>query len=230
MDEADTSTTSGPESVSAEVARQWAEQQRAAARAQFTTPSWIGPERGTTAASQVPAQAEPEHDELAYVVPATTGPPIPDNAHWAEKARPRLLAGTLLVLALAGAVTSLVLTITTQSPAAIAGLAASAFVAVIFRGALMAAPITTIDLKGSVMRIRKGGQLDVINLADPIHPVETVGHPGQPGWRVLLEANDGRAIEIGPHMVDPHEMDRIVAHYRAIADRARREREARFNR
>jgi hypothetical protein len=226
MDETDNGTIAERE---ARAAREWAEQQRAAARSQFATPSWIGPDRGTTPAPQVPAQAEPDHDELVYTAPVTSGH-IPETAHWAEKARPRAVAGTLLFLALAGAVTCLVLTITTQSPVAIAGLAASAFVAVIFRGALMAAPITTVDLKGSVLRIHKGGEVDEVNLADPMHLVDLIGSPEQPTWRLRLEAIDGRIVEIGPHIVDAPQLHRIVEHYRAIANRARREREERFNR
>jgi len=228
MDEVEAGTVAEREARAAQAAREWAEQQRAQARAQFSTPSWIGPDRGTT--HQVPTQAEPEHDELEVVVPVTSGPPIPDTAHWAETASPRLVAGTVLVLALAGVVTSLVLTITTQSPVAIAALAASAIVTVIFRGALMAAPLTIVDLKGPMMTIRRGGEQDVVNLADPTHIVELVGTPGDPTWRLRLEAIDGRIVELGPNVLDPREAQRIVEHYRAIADRARRDREERFRR
>jgi hypothetical protein len=230
MDETDEGTVAEREARAAQVAREWAEQQRAQARSQFATPSWIGPDRGNAAAPQIPVQAEPDHDDLEIAVPLPTRANIPEVAHWSETARPRVVAGTLLFLALAGVVTSLVLTITTQSPVAIAGLAASAFVAVIFRGALMAAPITTVDLKGSGLRIHKGGEIDEVNLADPLRVVEVVGNPELPTWRLRLEAVDGRIVEIGPNVVDAPELHRIVEHYRAIADRTRREREERFNR
>ena len=216
MDETDTPVT-GPEALSAEAARQWAEQRRAQARAQFSTPSWIGPDRGGEATAQVPPQPEPEHDELEIPVPRPT-------------AKPRMVAGTMLVLALAGLLTSLVLTITTQSAGAIVGLAASALVAVIFRGALMGSGIMTVDVKGSNLRIRRGGVVDVINLADPVHLVELVGSPDQPTWRVLLETVDGRTIEVGPKQVDAPELHRIVEYYRAIAQRNKEDRERRFNR
>ena len=237
MDETDTTPVRGPEALSAEAARQLAEQRRAAARAQFETPSWIGPSRGT--AGVVPTQAEPDHDEFDEVDevnkpwPTTavpSGEPIPDVAHWSEKTGSRVVAGTILSLALVGLVTSLVLTITTQSMGAIGGLAASALVAVIFRGALMSAGITTVDLKGSILRIRKGGVLDIVNLADPVHIVALVGEPDEPSWRLRLEAVDGRIVELGPQQVDPHEMHRIVLYYRAVAERDRRDRERRFNR
>jgi hypothetical protein len=127
MDETDTSQVTGPEAMSAEAARQWAEQQRAQARAQFDTPSWLGPTR-SDAPAVIPEQAEPEHDDLEIVVPKPVGAPIPEAAHWAEKARPRLFAGTVLGLSLVGVLTFLVLTIVNQSAGAIAGLAACAFV------------------------------------------------------------------------------------------------------
>lgn len=227
MDEVE-GTVAEREARAAQAAREWAEQQRAQARSQFVTPSWIGPDRGAT--HQVPTQAEPDHDELEVAVPVSSGPPIPDTAHWSETARPRLVAGTVLALALAGLATSLALTISTQSPVAIAGLAASAIITVIFRGALMAAPITTVDLKGPMMTIRRGGEQDVVNLADPKHIVELVGTPGQPSWRLRLEAIDGRIVELGPNVLDAPEAHRIVEHYQAIADRARRDREERFRR
>jgi hypothetical protein len=94
----------------------------------------------------------------------------------------------------------------------------------------MSSGVTTVDLKGSIMRIRKGGVLDIVNLADPVHLVELVGTPDQPGWRLHLEAVDGRTIEIGPREVDAAEVHRIVEYYRAIASRDKRERERRFNR
>lgn len=234
MDESDTGITTGPEGLSAEAARQWAEQRRAQARAQFETPTWLGPAPHVETARQIPAQAEPEHDddpdELAFAVPAPQADPIPHTAHWAEKAAPRLLAGTVLVAALLGVVGFLVAAALTQSLAAIAGLLACAVVAVVFRGALMGAGVTTVDLTGSIMRIRKRGVLDVVNLADPVHLVRLVGSPDDPTWRLHLEAVDGRTVELGPREVDPVEVHRIVEHYRAIAERERREREHRFNR
>jgi hypothetical protein len=231
VDETDMGTS--PETISAEAARQLAEQRRAQARAHFDTPAWLGPTRAGGPAP-IPEQVEPGHDDLVddveVVVPTVSATPIPDSAHWAEHARPRLVAGTLLVASLAGVITFLVLTITTQSAGAIAGLAACAIVAVIFRGALMSSGVTTVDLKGSVLRIRKGGLLDVVNLADPVHLVELVGTPDQPTWRLRLEAVDGRVVELGPQQVDAAEMHRIVEYYRAIAERDKRDRERRFNR
>jgi hypothetical protein len=230
MDETDTSP-GGVEAEAARAAREWAEQRRAAARSQFETPSWIGPSRGPAPSDEptslIPEQPEPAHD---FVVPQPRAESIPESAHWVERAKPRIIAGVVLVAAIAGLVTSLVLTITTQSPGAIIGLISSAFVAVIFRGALMSSTTTTVDLKGSTLRVRQGGILDEVNLADPIHVVQLVGTPDQPSWRLRLERLDGQTIELGPQQVDPTEMHRIVEYYQAIATRDRRAREERYNR
>ena len=234
MDETDIGTTApaGPEAASAVAARQLAEQRRAAAKSHFDTPSWLGPNRDS-APMTIPEQIEPDHDDLDdldIAVPAVPQNPIIEAGHWAEKAKNRIAAGSLLVLSLVGLLVSLVLTITTQSAGAIAALAACAIVAVIFRGALMGAGITTVDLKGSILRVRKGGQLDIVNLADPVHLIELVGTPGQPTWRLRLEAVDGRVVELGPQQVDAVELHRVVEYYRAVADRTRRDKERRFNR
>src|SRR4051794_9185382 len=233
MDEPDNSLTKSPEILAAEAARTAAQQRLSAARAQFSTPAWIGPARNPGEAV-IPTQPEPDHDdeldEVEVVVPVVSDHPIPDTAHWAERARPRMLAGGVLLASLAGVIGFLALAIITQSIGAIAGLVASAIVAVIFRGALMGSGVTVVDLKGSVLRVRKAGVLDIINLADPTHRVELVGTPDQAAWRVLMEAVDGHVVELGPHQVDPTEMHRIVTYYRAVAERERLERERRFNR
>ena len=232
MDETDNGSVKSPEVLAAEAARMAAEQLRAQARTHFQTPSWIGPSRtDATHEAVIPTQAEPEHDDLDLVpVAIVPGDPIPHHAHWAEKAKPRLVAGTLLLAALAGVLGFLALAIVSQSPGAIVGLVACAIVAVIFRGALMGEGITQVDLTGSVLRIRKGGVLDLVNLADPMHLVELVGTPDQPTWRLRFQAVDGRVVELGPTQVDAVELHRIVKHYRAIAERDKRDRERRFNR
>jgi hypothetical protein len=230
MDETDTPVT-GPEAIAAEAARQWAEQRRASARAQFTTPTWLGPTRPGAETPAVPAQAEPEHDDLDVVIPsAAVRRNIPDAATWAEQVRPRVFAGTVLTLALLGTVGFLVDAVITQSVGAVVGTVACAFVAVLFRGALMGAALTMVELKGSVMRVRKGSKLTIVNLADPAHFVELVGTPGQSTWRVRILAVDGSTVELGPKEVDPVEVHNIVEYYREIANRERYERERRFNR
>jgi len=232
MDEMDNTPVQSPEVLAAEAARTAAQRRLAAERAQFSTPAWIGPAREGAAEPVIPAQLLPDHDddEPEIVVPVVSEHPIPDTAHWAERAKPRMLAGGVLLASLAGVLGFLALTIITQAIGAIAGLAACAIIAVIFRGALMGEGVTTVDLKGPVLRVRRGGVLDVVNLSDAMHRVELVGSPDQPTWRLLMETVDGRVLELGPHQVDAPEMHRIVTYYRAIAEREKRAREERFNR
>lgn len=202
------------------------------AREHFDTPSWLGPSNRPAEAPVVPQQGVPTHD--TYVPPPPPRPSrdvaILGEGHWTERARPRLFAGTLLALAMIGTVVCLVLTIVTQSAAAIAGLAGCAIVAVIFRGGLMSASVATVELKGATLKVRRDGQVDMFNLADPTHLVEMTGDPGGSGWRLRLEALGARVVELTPAQVDAKELAPVVAYYRAIADRDRLERERRFNR
>jgi hypothetical protein len=198
-------------------------------RQNFETPTWIGPGR-PGAVQHVPAQAEPEHDMFAPVPVPTRDVAILAEGHWSERAKPRLVAGTLLTLALLGAAGCLVLTILTQSIGAIAGLAGCAIVAVIFRGGLMSTGVMTVELKGSTLKVRRDGVTDIFNLADPAHQATLTGTPGDPTWRLRLEALGGRVVELTPAQVDPAELGPVVAHFNAIAARERQERERRFNR
>src|SRR3954447_12559800 len=194
MDEMDNTPVQSPEVLAAEAARTAAQRRLAAERAQFSTPAWIGPAREGAAEAVIPPPLLPDHDddEPEIVVPVVSEHPIPDTADWAERAKPRMLAGGVLLASLAGVLGFLALTIITQAIGAIAGLAACAIIAVIFRGALMGEGVTTVDLKGPVPRVRRGGVLDVINLSDAMHRVELVGSPDQPTWRLLMETVDGR--------------------------------------
>jgi hypothetical protein len=235
MDETDNGAVTSPEVRATEAARMAAEQLRAQARSHFETPTWIGPGRTHSAhAGSIPTQPGHEHDDLDELegIPSAVLPSnsIPHTAHWTERAKPRLVAGTMLVAALAGVLAFLVLAVITQSISAIVGLVACAIVAVTFRGALMSSDLTQVDLKGSILRVRKGGVLALVNLADPMHRVELLGTPDQAIWRLRVHAVDGRIVELGPTQVNAADLHRIVEYYRALAARTKRDRERRFNR
>ncbi|HET7684615.1 MAG TPA: hypothetical protein VFK34_13210 [Marmoricola sp.] len=229
MGETNTGRHLTPEAAAVEKARQYAEQRRAAARARFEAPSWVGPDRHAGGSPTIPTQAAPLHEELLDLVEESPGPSIPLTGHWVESAKPRVVAGVLLAVCVAGAATSLVLTVTTQSVGAVVGLVMSAFFAVLCRGAMMSAGLATVDLKGSILTVRHQGYVDRFDLAGPIQLVELVSVPQRRDWRLRLESPDGRLVELGGHQVDPVEMHRIVEYYRAIATRERRERERRNN-
>lgn len=215
----------------------WAGQRRAEARAaldppkHFDTPAWMGPTHGTeTFTPQVPAQPEPSHDTLHVFAPSPAAEPMPETAHWVEHRKPRVFVGVVLTLALIGAIASLAFAIVNQSVTAVVVLVVCVIFAVIFRGALMSSAVTTVDLKGSTLRVRKGASQAVCNLADPSHRVEVLGTPGSPDWQVILEATDGRDLVLTAANVDPVEFHRIATHYRVVAERERQNRLERFNR
>ena len=214
----------------------WAEQRRAEARAHleppshFATPSWIGPTTHEYAPPQVPVQPEPVHDQLHAYAPTPLADAVPEAAHWVEHRKPRLFVGVLLSLALAGAVASLVFAILSQSVVAVVALVGCGIVAVIFRGALMSAALTTVDLKGSTLKIREGNELSVFNLADPTTKVDVSGTPGSSSWKVVLESVHQREITLTAANVNPVEFDQILLHYRAVAERERIDRHERYNR
>jgi hypothetical protein len=229
---ADADTTTA-EQVSRE---DWAEQRRAEARAHFEppshfdTPAWMGPGTREYTPPQVPVQPEPVHDQLHVYAPSPIADSVPDEAHWVERRKPRVLVGILLSLALAGAVASLVLAIVNQSAIAVGALVGCGIVAVIFRGALMSSGLTTVDLKSSTLKVRQDNELSVFNLADPATRVEVTGAPGTSDWAVVLESVHHREVILTSAHVNSKEFDKILLHYRAVAERERQERHDRFNR
>lgn len=217
------------ETETGRTARELAEQRRAAARAKFDTPSWLGPSRHPERdqAPAIPRQADPAHEDLEREEPVPGAENIPAEAHWVEKPKPRLVAGVLLVLSLVGTVTALVFTITTQSVEAIAALVFFAFLAVLCRGAMMSSGLVSAHLKGSLLKVHHHGFVDTFDLAGPVQLVELVGSPGHRDWRLRLETPDGRVVELQDGQVDAREMQRIAEYYRAVGNRRRRERERR---
>ena len=229
--ESDTTTRAGETSPT-----DWAEQRRAEARAplapptHFDTPSWLGPSNRENTVPQVPVQAEPVHEQLHAYAPRPVTDPVPDTGHWVEHRKPRVFVGMLLVAALLGAIASLVLAVLNQSLVAVAGLVICGIVAVIFRGALMSSGLTTVDLKNSTLKVRQDGELSVFNLADPANRIEASGTPGSSDWKVVMESLDHREITLTAAHVNPVEFDKILSHYRAVAERERQERFNRYNR
>jgi hypothetical protein len=214
-----------------------AEQLRAEARAaalepptHFATPAWLGPGSREYTPPQIPIQAEPAHEPLSVYAPTPSTDAVPETAHWVEHAKPRIFVGLLLVAALVGAVTSLVFAVLNQSIVAVGALVVCGIIAVIFRGALMSTGLTTVELKGSTLRIRQNGELSLFNLADPALRVEETGTPGNSDWKVVLESVHHRELTLTAANVTPGEFHDIVSYYRAVAERERQDRYNRFNR
>jgi len=237
------SSTATTEKTTTETEQAWrneelAEQLRSEARAlldpptHFATPSWMGPSTHEQAPPQVPLQAGPVDDEVSVYAPAPLQAPdsVPDRAHWVERQKPRMFVGLLMTSALIGAIASLVLAVVNQSIVAVGGLVLCGLIAVIFRGALMSTGLTTVDLQGSTLRIRKDAELSVFHLADPALLVEETGTPGGSDWKVVLESVHHHGITLTAANVNAAEFHEILAHYRGLAERERQDRYNRFNR
>jgi hypothetical protein len=226
-------TTTEEAATSAEQLRNAARAHLPEAESHFSTPSWM--DRGEVAPvprvlPQVPVQAQPLHDELHAYAPIRASEAIPEAAHWVERRRPRVVVGVLLTLSLLGAIASLVVASITQDVVAIVALAACGFLAVVFRATLMSKGVTTTDLKGTTLKVRTGGDLQIFKLDDPDHIIQVVGQPDSPGWKVILEAPDGRIVTLDASLVNAQEMHPVALYYHAVAERERDRRHARFNR
>lgn len=240
-----TSVDTGDAADGPQTTEQWAEQRRAEARAplaepesdsdsdsHFNTPSWMDRSEVapvTRAAPYVPAQAAPAHDNLHAYAPMPASDTVPDSAHWTEHRRPRVVIGALLTVSLLGVAGFLVASIMTEAPAAIIGLSTCGFLSVVFRVTLMSRGVTVTDLKGTILKVRRDGELFIFRLDDPDHVIQVVGLPGSRSWKVILEAPDGRIVELDSAHVDAHEMHPIAEYYHAIAEREREQRHYRFN-
>ncbi len=179
----------------------------------------------------VPPQLAPQHDALPTAPapavptprtsPAPSGAGIPARAEWTEARRGRWMANLLLTVLVLGTFASLGMTIATRSPMWVIGLVLCAFVAVVVRGTMISSTRSVVRLEGSNLTIQRGSHVDLFNLADTFHLVETVGTPGESRWRLRLETPAGRIIEVGPHQVDAEVIHNAVIYYRTRSESPR---------
>lgn len=176
---------------------------------------------------RVPRQTRPSHDNLAptppaqrdrrhphHPHPARRTEQVPLHASWTEPAPGRWFTSALLVGVVLVGLGCLALALTTESRQWFVGLALAAVVAVVVRGAVISSTPLTVRLDGSNLTLHRGRTVDVYDLTDTFHLVETVGDPGRPGWRLRLEAVDGTITELTPQQVDPHVLTDAVALFR----------------
>lgn len=219
--------TPGQETAEARAAHEWAEQQRAAARASFSTPSWLG-ERSS--GHVVPPQPTGDYEET---IPEQRIPPPPavsivSDATWVEKRGSRSVSGTFLVAAVAATAYFAYEAVTARTTVMMIALALSAFVTIVIRLGMMSSQLTTVVLKGSQLTVSRGGLHDSFVLTDPMHMIDLVGSPTDASWRARLETVDGRVVELRPNQVDAPALHEAIRYYQNIADQVRRDRENRF--
>lgn len=63
---------------------------------------------------------------------------------------------------------------------------------------------TSVRVRRGVLEIRRGGGLEVADLANPYTPIAILGVPEKRSWRVLIERVDRPLLEIDASMVEPY--------------------------
>lgn len=190
----------------------------------FDTPSWLGPTRRPQAEDTIlPTQAEPFHDALApdhlghlsgqsVVRPAA----VPDAASWEERARPQLVVGTIIGLAVLAIPVLIVLIATLQSARPAVGVGVCILVIVLARSMLMSAGLSRVELKGPRLTVHRDGLVDGIDLANAFGMVQVAGDPRERSWRLTFETVDGRVHELNGRQVDAVTLDAAVKYYAEV--------------
>lgn len=197
--------------------------------AHFATPSWMTPrtDRPETTHS-VPAQVVPTHEAVPR--PSYADELVLKEGHWTERTATRMIGGALIAVVLIGMGVSLAIAISTRSVISGSIVVACAVVLVVLWSTMLGAGVTTVTLKDGRLKVRQQGELHTFDLADPMRRVELVGSPDDSAWRLLLETPGGGVVELSRAQVNPEELHPVVAHYRAIAQRNREEKDRRFQR
>lgn len=133
---------------------------------------------------------------------------------WVQPAPRRVLGQVILVLATTGAVGGLGLLLWHQTFDALAVLVGFTVIALLTYLALSASSPTTVTLSGPRLVVRCGRDTDEFDLRGPIRRIQSIGFPNRPNWRIRLEANDGKIVELGPTQIDPALVHAAVSHYR----------------
>lgn len=106
------------------------------------------------------------------------------------------------------------------------GIAATCGVLVLAVWAVRAGATTShVRIYRGQLEIRRGGGLEVADLANPYTPVAVLGVPGRRGWLVLVERPDRPVLEVDASLVDPARfMDSLLRLRPDVRDWARANR------
>ena len=155
---------------------------------------------------------------------------IPATAQWKASHLPRVIAATLLAMAVLGTSGLGVRYSGTRTSDNFASLVIGLVVVVVLWALVIASTPQVVNLEGSILTIHNTGGSERFDLADGLQPIDVVGDPRTSHWAVLLHRHNSPTIVLRRHDVVATELDPIVRHYRNVADRRLVEREARFNR
>lgn len=64
--------------------------------------------------------------------------------------------------------------------------------------------MTEVRIHRGQLEIRRGGGLEVVDLANPYTPVAMLGLPGHRGWKVIVERPDRPLLQVDASLVEPH--------------------------
>lgn len=203
-------------------------------------------------APRIPLQAQPTHDSevepqvvspRARLTPVATPAPVirrrpavevtpatvPVTATWTGSHLPRILAGTVLVLAGLGTSGLAVRYAQSRTSEDFVSLVVGLVVVVVLWAIMMASAPQTVTIENSILTVHNTGGTERFDLAEALQSVDVVGNPRTSYWAVLLHRANDATVVLRRNDVVATELDPIVRHYRAIADQRRSDREARFN-
>lgn len=125
----------------------------------------------------------------------------------------------LMALAVGVALACLAVALWLSNPIWVVGMALAGLVAAVIRGALISSAPTLVRLHGSNLTITKGSNHYIFDLTDTFHLVETVGEPGDAGWRLRLEDLNGHIHELTANQVDAEVMHAAIPVFRSAERR-----------
>ncbi|MCW2808218.1 MAG: hypothetical protein JWQ93_2173 [Marmoricola sp.] len=208
-------------------------------------------ERGTSVSRPhgtraVPVQKVPARTVSVRTVPAQPAQPapvtrhapaaglalvdIPDAASWKASHLPRVVAGTMLALAVLGTAGLGVRYAQSRTSDDSVSLVIGLVVVVVLWAVMIATTPQVVHLEHSILTVHNIGGTERFDLADPLQPVDVVGNPRTSHWAVLLHRPHDATVVLRRNDVVATELDPIVRHYRAIAAQRHSDRDARFNR
>ncbi|MCW2759984.1 MAG: hypothetical protein JWR85_185 [Marmoricola sp.] len=215
-----------------------------------TTP---GKHKAPVAMPQIPEQMLPTHDAVGAAVetpveapaepavlhtPVTRTKPdadvasaeVPETGRWKASHFPRVIAATLLAMAVGGATSLGVQYARSRTSDDFVSLVVGIVVVVILWAIMIASTPQVVSLKGSVLTVHNTSGSESFDLADGLQPVDVVGDPRTSHWAVLLHRPNNTTVVLRRNDVTAVELDPIVRHYRAVATQRHSDRDARFSR
>jgi hypothetical protein len=194
----------------------------------ISPPAAAGPtEQTAPAARSQPAAPAARESTGRHAAP----PPVPPSGTSTDlDFKPRTRARTAMgfVLLAVVAATGVAGYFAATEPSTLSfGLAGTLAVLTLVVWAVRASTTTTrVQVRRGVLEVRRGGGLEIADLANPYTPILILGVPERRNWRVLVERVDRPLIEIDASMVEPYAFTGLLLRIRpdlwdAAVDEAR---------